>query len=87
MTHFEPFVLENGGKHEVRAQEIFKKICNLITQSTSQSGFSMGYFWKSRLLVTLAKITHYNALRWEIMAHNDPRNPDKYTNRLYRLLR
>ena len=30
---------------------------------------------RSILLVTLAKITHSNALRWAI-AHNDPRNPD-----------
>ncbi len=32
----------------------------------------VAYFWKSRLLVTRAKI---NALRWA-MAHNDPRNLD-----------
>ena len=74
-THFEPFVVESGGELGVRAQEIFKKICNLITQSTGQSGSSIAYFWKSRLLVTLAKITHSNALRWA-MAHNEPRNPD-----------
>ena len=42
----------------------------------SQSGSFIAYFWKSRLLVTLAKITHSNALRWAIMAHSDPRNPD-----------
>ena len=43
--------------------------------ATGQSGSSIAYFWKSRLLVTLAKITHSNALRWA-MAYNDPRNPD-----------
>ena len=35
-THFEPFVVESGGELGVRSQEIFKKICNLITQSTGQ---------------------------------------------------
>ena len=62
---------------ESGAQEIFKKICNLITQSTGQSGSSIAYFWKSRLRVTLANEDHalQNALRWA-MAHNDPRNPD-----------
>ncbi len=74
-THFEPFVVEIGGELGVRVQEIFKKICNFITQSTGQSGSSIAYFWKSRLLVTLAKITHSNALRWA-MAHNEPRNAD-----------
>jgi hypothetical protein len=73
--HFEPFVVESGGQLGVRAQEIFKKICNLITQVTGQSGSSIAYFWKSRLLVTLAKITYSNALRWA-MAHNKPKNPD-----------
>ena len=74
-THFEPFVVESGGELGERAQEIFKKICNLITQTTGQSGSSIAYFWKSRLLVTLAKITHSNALKWA-MAHNESRNPD-----------
>jgi hypothetical protein len=52
--HCKPFVLESGGVFGVRAQEVFRKICDLITQST-------GHFWKSRLLVTLAKITFTNA--------------------------
>jgi hypothetical protein len=31
-THFEPFVVvESGGELGVRTQEIFKKVCNLIT--------------------------------------------------------
>ena len=29
-THFEPFVVESGGKLGERTHEIFKKICNLI---------------------------------------------------------
>ena len=74
-THFEPFVVESGCELGERAQEIFKKICNLITQTTGQSGSSIAYFWKSRLLVTLAKITHSNALKWA-MAHNESKNPD-----------
>ena len=45
------------------------------TQATGQSGSSIAYFWKSRLLVTLAKITHSNALKWA-MAHNESKNPD-----------
>ena len=53
-THFEPFVVESGGQLGEKAQEIFKKICNFITQTTGQSGSSIAYFWKSRLLVTLA---------------------------------
>ena len=54
---------------------MYKKICNLITQATGQSGSSIVYFWKSRLLVTLAKITHSNALKLA-MAHNESKNPD-----------
>ena len=74
-THFEPFVVESGGQLGEKAQEIFKKICNLITQTTGQSGSSIAYFWKSRLLVTLAKITYSNATRWA-MAHNKSKDPD-----------
>ena len=73
--NFEPFVVESGGQLGERAQEIFKKICNLITQTSGQSGSSIAYFWKSRLLVTLAKITYSNALRW-VMAHNKSKDPD-----------
>ena len=40
-----------------------------------QSGSSIAYFWKSRLLVTLAKITYSNALRWAT-AHNKSSDPD-----------
>ena len=69
------FVVESGGEVGERAQEIFKKICNLITQTTGQSGSSIAYFWKSRLLVTLAKITYSNALRWAT-AHNKSKDLD-----------
>ena len=41
----------------VRAQEVFQRIYDLITQSTGQSGSAIAHFWRSRLLVTLAKIT------------------------------
>ena len=30
-THFEPFVVESGGELGVRAQEIFKKICKILS--------------------------------------------------------
>ena len=59
--HFEPFVLESGGVFGERAQEVFRRICDLITQSTGQSGSAIAHFWRSRLLVTLAKITFTNA--------------------------
>jgi hypothetical protein len=74
-VHFEPFVLKNGGVFGVRAQEVFRKICDLITQSTGQSGSTIAHFWRSRLLVTFAKITFTNAQKWAL-AHNKPRYPD-----------
>jgi hypothetical protein len=73
--HFEPFVVESGGVLGKRAQEIFRKISDLISQTTGQCLSSIAYFWKTRLLVTLAKITHSNALKWA-MAHNKPGEPD-----------
>jgi hypothetical protein len=74
-VHFEPFVLESGGVFGVRAQEVFRRICDLITQSTGQSGSAIAHFWRSRLLVTLAKITFTNAQKWAL-AHNKARDPD-----------
>ena len=74
-VHFEPFVLESGGVFGVRAQEVFRRICDLITQSTGQSGSAIAHFWRSRLLVTLAKITFTNAQKWAL-AHNRLRDPD-----------
>jgi hypothetical protein len=74
-VHFEPFVLESGGIFGVRAQEVFRRICDLITQSTGQRGSAIAHFWRSRLLVTLAKITFTNAQKWAL-AHNKPRDPD-----------
>ena len=73
--HFEPFVLESGGVFGVRAQEVFRRICDLITQSTGQSGSAIAHFWRSRLLVTLAKITFTNAQKWAL-AHNRLRDSD-----------
>ena len=43
---------------------------------SGQSRSSIAYFWNSRLFVTLAKITHSNALKWA-MAHNKSKNPDR----------
>ena len=86
--HFEPFVVESGGQLGERAQEVFKKICNLITQATGQSGSSIAYLWKSRLPVTLAKITYSNALKWAATAHNKSKDPDRqHAHRSYGLLR
>ena len=73
--HFEPFVLESGGVSGERARHVFNRICNLITQSSGQSGSAIAYFWKSRLLVTLAAITFENALKWA-KGHNQSCNPD-----------
>ena len=59
--HFEPFVIESGGQFGGKAQQVFKKICNLVTQSTGQCGSNIAYFWKSKLLVA---ITFSNAQKW-----------------------
>ena len=81
--HFEPFVLESGGVLGERALHVFNRICNLITQSSGQSGSAIAYFWgKSRLLlVTLAAITFENALKWA-KGHNQSCNPDSATSDL-----
>ena len=49
--HFEPFVLESGGVFGERARHVCNRICNLITQSSGQSGSAIAYFWKSRPLL------------------------------------
>ena len=46
--HFEPFVIESGGQFGEKAQQVFTKICNLVTQSTGQCGSNIAYFWKSK---------------------------------------
>ena len=76
--NFEPFVLESGGVLVERARHVFNRICNLITQSSGQSGSAIAYFWKSRLLVTLAAITFENALKWA-KGHNQSCSPDSVT--------
>ena len=73
--HFETFVVENRDQLGEKTQVIFKKTSYLITQATGQSGSSIAYFWKSRLLVTLAKMTYSNAVRWAT-AHNKSKDPD-----------
>ena len=77
--HFEPFVIESGGQFGEKAQQVFKKICNLVTQSTGQCGSNIAYFWKSKLLVTLAAITFSNAQKW-FKAHNKSQDPDSLTS-------
>ena len=67
--HFERFVVESGGELGERVQEIFKKICNLITQATGQSGSSIAYFWKCQDSLSLWRksrtLTHSNG-QWHI---------------------
>ena len=46
-----------------------------ISDCTTQSGSAIAHFWRSRLLVTLAKITFTNAQKWAL-AHNKARDPD-----------
>jgi hypothetical protein len=79
--NFEPFVLESGGVFGDKATEVFKKICNLITRTTGQSGSAIAYFWKSRLLVVLAAITHSNVQKWAL-AHNKAGDPDSITQEM-----
>ena len=73
-THFEPFVIESRGVFGECAKNVFSKICNIITQLTGQSRSNIAYFWKSRLVVILAKITHANTVKWAL-AHNIPHDP------------
>ena len=61
-----------------RARHVFNRFCNLITQSSGQSGSAIAYFWKSRLSVTLAAITFENTLKWA-KGHNQSCNPDSVT--------
>jgi hypothetical protein len=57
--HFIPVVFKSGGAFGEKAWKVFNKICNLITQTSGQSGSAIiVHFWKSRLLVTLAAITY-----------------------------
>ena len=73
--HFIPVVFESGGAFGEKAQEVFGKICNLITQTSGQSRSAIAYFWKSRLLVTLAAITYQNVQHWA-NAHTKRYTPD-----------
>jgi len=73
--HFIPVVFESGGAFGAKAQDVFGKICNLITQSSEQSRSAIAYFWKSRLLVTLAAITYQNVQHWA-NAHTKRYTPD-----------
>ena len=73
--HFIPVVFESGGVFGEKAQDVFRKICTLITQTSGQSGSAIAYFWKSRLLVTLAAITYRNVQHWA-KAHTKRYTPD-----------
>ena len=73
--HFIPVVLESGGAFGGKAQDVFRKICNLINQTSGQSGSAIAYFWKSKLLVTLAALTYWNVQHWA-KAHTKRYTPD-----------
>ena len=61
--HFILVVFESGGAFGKKALDVFRKICNLITQTSGQSGSAIAYFWKSKLLVTMAALTYRNVPR------------------------
>jgi hypothetical protein len=68
-SNFIPFIVENGGTFGRNAEEAFSKICNIIALHTGQNRSSIAHFWRSRLLVLLAKQSYENALTWT-RAHN-----------------
>ena len=68
-SNFIPFIVENGGTFGRNAEEAFSKICNIIVLHTGQNRSSIAHFWRSRLLVLLAKQSYENALTWT-RAHN-----------------
>ena len=63
-SNFIPFIVENGD-----AEEAFSKLCNIIALQTGQNRSSIAHFWRSRLLVILARQSYENALTWT-RAHN-----------------
>ncbi len=63
-SNFIPFVIENGGRFGEEAEKVFRTICNLIARETGQSASSIAHFWKSTLLVTLARRAYDNAQHW-----------------------
>ena len=74
--HFIPVVFESGSAFGEKAQDVFRNICNnLITQTSGQSGSAIAYFWKSKLLVTLAVLTYRNVQHWA-KAHTKRYTPD-----------
>ena len=68
-SNFIPFIIENGGTFGRDAEEAFSKICNIIALQTGQNRSSIAHFWRSRLLVILARQSYENALTWT-RAHN-----------------
>ena len=75
-------MIESGGVFGECAKNVFSKVCNIITQQTGQSSSNIAYYWKSRLLVVLAKITFANALKWA-RAHNICHDPSSGTPDMY----
>jgi len=68
-SNFIPFIVENGGTFGRDAEEAFSRICNIIALQTGQNRSSIAHFWRSRLLVILARQSYDNALTWT-RAHN-----------------
>ena len=52
-----------------QAKKSFSMICNLIARETGQSVSTIAHFWKSALLITLARRAYENAQHWT-RAHN-----------------
>ena len=73
-SNFIPFVIENGGSFGEQAKKAFSTICNLIARETGQSVSSISHFWRSSLLVTLARRAYDNAQHWA-RAHNSRFGP------------
>ena len=66
-SNFMPFVIENGGSFVI--EKVFSTICNLIARETGQSVSAIAHFWKSTLLVTLARRAYENAQSWTRAHH------------------
>ena len=61
-SNFIPFIVEYEGTFGRNAEEAFSKICNIIALQTGQNRSSIAHFWRSRLLVILARHSYENAL-------------------------
>ena len=60
-----------NNKNNKLRNKCVSKVCNIITQQTGQNRSNIACFWKSRLFVILAKITHANALKFRLRGLDD----------------